>query len=74
MNTQQPMYDYVMDCLDARLAPQRVVAEGSGVPFSTLTKIAQRYIKAPSIHHVQALHDYFQKLGAGEMAPERQAA
>jgi hypothetical protein len=36
----------------------------SGVPFSTLTKIAQGQIKAPSVHHVQALYDYFEAVSA----------
>lgn len=67
MNTQ-PMYDYVMARLDARCITQREVAEGSGVPFSTLTKIAQRSIKAPSVHHVQALYDFFVKVSDGETA------
>lgn len=63
MNTQTPMYDYVMARLAEKRIPQRTVASGSGVPFSTLTKIAQGNIKAPSVHHMQALYDYFMRAG-----------
>lgn len=68
MNTAPNLYDAVMVNLRAKRVPQRTVARESGVPFSTLTKIAQGQIKAPSVHHVQALYDYFQKVGAGETA------
>lgn len=70
MDTSTPMYGYVMQQLRARRVPQRKVAAESGVPFSTLTKIAQGQIKAPSVHHVQALHDYFRKVGADTAATE----
>lgn len=75
MNTCPSLYDVVMAHLREKRIPQRRVAAESGVPFSTLTKIAQGQIKAPSVHHVQALYDYFQKVGAGETAQQdRQAA
>ena len=65
-----PIYIYVMQQLKARRVPQRTVARETGVPFSSLTKIAQGQIKAPNVHHVQALHDYFRKVGAGDTATE----
>lgn len=40
--------------------PQRVIARESGVPFSTVCKIAQGSVKEPSVHTVQRLFDYFQ--------------
>jgi transcriptional regulator with XRE-family HTH domain len=46
-------------CLAAKAIPQRQVAEGAGVPFSTVTKIAQGVVTDPSVHTVQKLHDYF---------------
>lgn len=64
MDTSQNIYTVVMQCLHEKRVPQRRIAAGSGVPFSTLTKIAQGQIKAPNVHHVQALYDYFQKVGA----------
>jgi transcriptional regulator with XRE-family HTH domain len=75
MNTSPNLYEAVMEHLRAKRVPQRTVARESGVPFSTLTKIAQGQIRAPSVHHVQALYDYFQKVGAGETAqPMKEAA
>lgn len=62
------LYDYVMAHLDARSVPQRQAALESGVPFSTLTKIAQRQIRDPSVHTIQRLADYFTKVDAGEFA------
>jgi transcriptional regulator with XRE-family HTH domain len=59
MDTNTPMYDFVMAQLRSRRVPQRKVAAESGVPFSTLTKIAQGLIKEPSVHSIQKLSDYF---------------
>ncbi len=56
-----PIYDFVMASLRAKTIPQRTVAAGSGVPYSTLTKIAQGSVKDPSVHTVQRLADYFAK-------------
>ena len=69
MDTPAPMFDYVMAQLRAKRVPQRQVASGSGVPFSTVTKIAPGQIKSPRVHQVQALHDYFKKVGADTTAP-----
>lgn len=67
------LYDYVMACLDARAIPQRAVAAGSGVPFSTVAKVAQRSVTDPSVHTVQKLADYFAAQGVTPAAP-REAA
>lgn len=48
-----------MACLRAKNIPQRQVARESGVPFSTVSKIAQGSVKEPSVHTVQRLYDYF---------------
>jgi transcriptional regulator with XRE-family HTH domain len=72
MNTEQTIYDFVMTNLRARRVPQRQVAAESGVPFSTLAKIAQGQTKDPSVHVIQALAEYFQKLGADDTAPVTQ--
>lgn len=63
MDTPLNIYDYVMACLRAREIPQRTVAAESGVPFSTLTKIAQGSVTEPSVHTVQKLADYFASKG-----------
>ena len=54
-----PLYDFVMTHLREKRIPQRIVAAGSGVPFSTVCKIAQRSVKEPSVHTIQKLADYF---------------
>lgn len=59
MERQSPIYDYVMAQFRAKRIAQRKVAEESGVPFSTVAKIAQGHIKDPSVHTVQKLADYF---------------
>lgn len=61
MDTKPPIYDFVMLHLRSKRVPQRKVAAESGVPFSTLTKIAQGQIKEPSVHSIQKLADYFAK-------------
>lgn len=61
MDTSTKLYDAVMANLRSKRIPQRLIAAGSGVPFSTLTKIAQGQIKAPSVHHIQAIYDFFNK-------------
>ena len=42
------------------------VARGSGVPISTVRKIAQGQIADPAVSKVEALADYFEKLDAFE--------
>ena len=61
MITSPPLYEFVMASLRAKTIPQRTVAAGSGVPYSTVTKIAQGSVKDPSVHTVQRLADYFSK-------------
>lgn len=53
------LYDFVMARLHAKHVPQRVIARDSGVPFSTVCKIAQGSVTDPSVHTVQKLYDYF---------------
>lgn len=48
-----------MTHLRAKRIPQRQIARESGVPFSTVCKIAQGDVTDPSIHTVQKLYDYF---------------
>lgn len=61
MDTSIQLYKEVMLKLRDKRIPQRRIATGSGVPLSTLTKIAQGRIKAPSVHHIQAIYDFFIK-------------
>lgn len=57
---QCSMYDRVMAHLD-QASSLRQVSLGSGVAYSTLTRIARRDTKAPSVHDFDALLQYFQK-------------
>jgi len=59
MDTQTSLYDFVMTHLRSRRIPQKQIALESGVPFSTVCKIAQESVKDPSVHTVQRLADYF---------------
>lgn len=73
MNSE-PIYEVVMRDLRSRRIPQREVAVGAGVPYSTLQKIAQGQIKEPSVHAVQRLYDYFRKVSPADTAVEKEAA
>ena len=53
------MLETVVAALNAAKGGWREIAEASGVPYSTLCKIAQRATENPGVAHVQALHDYF---------------
>lgn len=57
--TSHKIYDYVIANLRAKRIPQRQVAAESGVPFSTVCRIAQGCVSDPSVHTVQRLADYF---------------
>lgn len=59
MDTSTNLYDYVMAQLRAKQIPQRRIASESGVPFSTVCKIAQGSVTDPSVHTVQRLANYF---------------
>ena len=74
MTAPTNLYDYVMACFRARAIPQRTVAAESGVPFSTVAKIAQGSVTDPSVHTVQKLADYFASKGVEPAAESREAA
>jgi predicted transcriptional regulator len=59
MDTSTTIYEFVMTHLRAKAIPQKQIARDSGVPFSTLSKIAQGAVKDPGVHTVQRLADYF---------------
>lgn len=59
MINQTNLYEFVMSNLHAKKIPQRQIARESGVPFSTVSKIAQGSVKSPRVHTVQQLADYF---------------
>jgi len=63
MDTALPLYDYVIACLRSKKITQRRIAVESGVPFSTVAKIAQGSVSDPSVHTVQRLADFFVREG-----------
>jgi transcriptional regulator with XRE-family HTH domain len=69
MDTSPTLYDFVLAHLQAKRIPQRQIALGSGVPFSTICKIAQGSVVNPRIQTMQALADYFASISD----PEHQA-
>lgn len=69
MTTDQTLYEFVMEKLRSKDIPQRRIASESGVPFSTVCKIAQGSVKEPSVHTVQRLYDYFTKAPEVVRAP-----
>lgn len=68
MDKPTPIYDYVMQQLRAKSVPRRQIASDAGVPFSTLSKIAQGRIDDPSVHTIQRLADYFRDREGGDHA------
>jgi transcriptional regulator with XRE-family HTH domain len=66
MDTSPTLYDYVLAHLQSKRIPQRQIAQGSGVPFSTICKIAQGSVVNPRIQTLQALADYFSGLPDSE--------
>jgi len=61
MDTPINLYEVVMARFAEKRIPQRTIALESGVPFSTVCKIAQGAVKEPSVHTVQRLYDYFKE-------------
>lgn len=58
MNTTS-LLDYVIAQLDQHRGNWAAVVEGSGVPMSTLERIANRKTPNPGIRHVEALARHF---------------
>jgi transcriptional regulator with XRE-family HTH domain len=56
---EKPIYEYVLERLEATKGRWPRVAEGSGVSRRTLEKIARQEISDPGVSHIQKLADYF---------------
>lgn len=56
---KETMLQFVLGRLDACRGKHREVAANSGVPYSTVKKIACRITPNPGVNHVQTLSDYF---------------
>lgn len=57
MNSK-PMLPFVIEELAKRKGDWRKIAADSGVPYSTLCKIAQGHTKDPGVSQVQMLYDH----------------
>lgn len=53
--------EYVLENLERSRGRWPRIADATGVPYHTLTKIAQRQIEDPGVKHIQVLHDYFRE-------------
>ncbi|MEC5161702.1 MULTISPECIES: hypothetical protein [unclassified Janthinobacterium] len=68
-SSTEPLFSYVKRHLAATRGRWPAVSAASGVPISTLRKIASGYIPDPGIAKIQALADHFSKLGSQDVAP-----
>lgn len=66
----QDLHQYVLSELDAAKGRWPEISAETGVPYQTMTKIAQRRIRNPGISHIQNLADYFKRQGG---LPQRRA-
>jgi transcriptional regulator with XRE-family HTH domain len=55
------IHQYVLNQLDDAKGRWPEIATKTGVPYQTLTKIAQRRTRNPGIGHIQKLADYFRQ-------------
>lgn len=70
----EPILTFVLRKLEEHRGQWVQVANASGVPYHTLTKIAQGQSPSPRIETVQRLVDYFNgRLMDGSATPEPEA-
>ena len=63
------IHKFVLDCLTAYGRSRwDEVAEGSGVPLSTVKKIAYKETENPGVTNVEALANWFLEQGAGTVS------
>jgi len=58
---EQTLLDFVLESLEASRGRWPEIAKAAGVPYHTLTKIAQRQIGNPGVRHIQQLANYFRE-------------
>ena len=61
MDTDTPIFDYVLTKLEQHKGQLPRIADESGVPYRTLQKIASGETKDPGVTVVQTLHDHFRE-------------
>lgn len=57
----ESLLDYVLRNLEEKKGLHREIADATGVPYSTLSKIYQRVTPNPGVQSIQALADYFKR-------------
>lgn len=57
----QTIHDYILERLEASKGTWLEVAKRSGVPYSTLKKIAYRTIASPRVKQLEKLAAYFRE-------------
>jgi hypothetical protein len=57
----EPILDFVLRRLDDCKGQIKVIANETRIPYSTLSKIAQRVTPNPGVNHIQTLADYFKR-------------
>ena len=70
MNTK--IHQYVLDKLAATKGRWRGVAEGSGVSYHTIIKIASREHRYPRVNVIEQLAEYFHEQDQAEGVAEAQ--
>lgn len=55
------LLQFVLSRLENCRGDWKSIAEKTGVPYSTLTKIAQGHTENPGVQHVQKLANYFRE-------------
>lgn len=58
----ETMLDYVLRKLEESRGTWPDISEKTGVPYDTITKIAQRKIEDPKVSKLQTLADYFRDI------------
>ena len=56
---EEDIHQFVLTRLDEAKGRWPEISIKTGVPYQTLTKIAQRRTRNPGIGHIQKLADYF---------------
>lgn len=74
VQSEEKMFAFVKRRLNESKGRWPDVARGSGIPISTVRKIAQGQIGDPAHSKVQDLCDYFRRLDEFESAVAREAA
>lgn len=51
------LYEHTVDLLNKRKGDWPSISKATGIPYSTICKIAQGHHRNPSVHSIQTIHD-----------------